>query len=144
MSDHSQPRWCALQVYSIHESAMASRLHTFGIRSFLPKCRARRKSAASAEMPQVMYLGYLICLLELLTTPKLYKISGVSRIPGSHRRPTPIEDEEIRRLKILVDAGVPAELHPLQETKAEQSSTPFGMGPLAGSHVSVIQPDQRC
>lgn len=144
MSEHSQTRWYVLQVHPNHEVAAASRLRTYGIESFLPRCSVPGRGPSSAVTPQVLFPGYLFCLLQIPTTPKLYHIPGVIRLLGPPRRPTPIDDEEIRQLKLLVDADIAAEVHSQQQERRGMYDAPITAGPLAGLKVSVLQLDQKC
>jgi transcription antitermination factor NusG len=131
MLEQSRSRWYVLQVRLNHESLVTSRLGGWGIEAFLPKYIPPKRPGRTNTCPQVLFPGYVFCHLQLPTNPRLYHMPGVIRLLGPPRNPTPVTDDEINRIKRIVDAMILIE----PDTYQDQFDNPVVeiiQGPLAG------------
>lgn len=120
--------WFAVQVMSRHERRVASLLEYKGYEQFVP-CRK------SARRPQALFPGYLFCRKRNSADGLIVTTPGVLRILGYGGVPTPVSPEEFRNIHLVVNSGLPSELHQLLHVGAAVMVTE---GPLRGVTGSVV------
>ena len=135
--------WYAVYTRGRHEKKVARTLTEKSIRVFLPlmKVRSRRRDRIQLiEVP--MFSGYLFVhsamdpdsRLRVLRTP------GVVRILGLHGVPTPVPEEQVRSLQILVKSGVSVRPHRFLQTGSEVF---IKEGPFAGVTGRVVRINEQ-
>jgi transcription antitermination factor NusG len=138
--------WFALQVRSRRENQAAEHLSARGYELFLPLCTCRKRWSdriKKVELP--LFPGYLFCRfdpydrLPILTTPWLLQIVGFNHIPS------PVDDEEISAVRILVGSGADAQPWPFidlgERVRIESGPLRGVMGVLTqvkGNHKLVV------
>ncbi len=126
--------WYALYVRSRHESAAREDLGRKGIEAFLPQVkRLRRWSDRGQFVDFPLFPGYIF----VRTEPgpeyfvKVLKARGavtlISALPG---RPTPVSDEEMQSLRIMVESGREIDVMPHLK---EGDRINIKSGPLKGA-----------
>lgn len=109
----NQFSWFALGTKPRHEKSVSQILFNKGLQSFLPLYADRHQwtdRVKSVHLP--LFPGYVFCRfdygyrLTVLTTP------GVNSIIGFDNAPTPVSDEEIDRIQILLASGLPTQPWP--------------------------------
>jgi transcription antitermination factor NusG len=99
--------WFAIRVRSNQERTAIAHLRERGYQQFAPsyKCE-RRWSDRTKEIDQFLFPGYVFCRfdpgdrLAVLTAP------GVVDLVGFGRTPEPISDQEIERVRGMVESGL--------------------------------------
>ena len=108
--------WFALYVKSRHEFTTCGELEKKGIETFLPKVKKlRRWSDRNQFVDFPLFPGYVF--VHLLAGPESFTrvlktrgaVSLVSAITG---QPAPVDDQEMKSLRIMVDSGENLDLTP--------------------------------
>lgn len=100
-----QGPWYALQLRSRYERVVARILSAKGYQVFCPEYL--RLAASGRQMISVPLIpGYVFCRLSCPTKQKMVTTPGVVRIIGFGGHPVALEDEEIDRVRIIVQSGV--------------------------------------
>lgn len=141
-SQTSGHEWYALQVRPRYERLVAYVLENKGFDPFLPLHRCSRKwSDSYVEVEEPVFPGYLFCkldlsqrLMPLLTTP------GFIRILGIGRRPSPVAEEEIERVRRIVNSGMIAYPAPVPRVG---DLVRLESGPLKGLEGTLISVRKR-
>jgi transcriptional antiterminator NusG len=131
-------RWYALYVKSRHEFVTHDELRRKGIEVFLPSVRRQRQwkdRKKSIDFP--LFAGYLFVrvaasaeiFLSVLKTKGA--VTLLSLVPGT---PTPVSDEEIESLRILLQSGEQFDIYPNLQEGVHVS---IKSGPLRGA-VGVV------
>lgn len=139
---NSEPRWYALQVRQRHEKTTAAILRIKGYDPFLPLYRARHRWADRiAELELPLFPGYVFCRFDLrdrripiLTTP------GVIQVIGAGGIPSPVNDDEIAAVRLIVRSGLPAEPWPYLPSGAPVR---IAAGALAGLEGIFLEAKKR-
>jgi transcription antitermination factor NusG len=99
--------WFALRVRSKHEQVASLHLSRRGYEEFSPSYKVERQwSDRKKTTDQFFFPGYVFCRLDsadrlpVLTTP------GVVGIVGFGDGPTPIPDQEVERVRTMVNSGL--------------------------------------
>ncbi len=132
-------RWYALYVKSRHEFVTHDELRRKGIDVYLPRVQRLRQwkdRKKSAEFP--LFAGYVFVrvapsaegFLNVLKTRGA--VTLLSLVPGT---PTPMSDEEIDSLRILLESGEEFDIYPNLQ---EGVSVTIKSGPLRGA-VGVVR-----
>jgi transcription antitermination factor NusG len=124
-------QWFALQVRPRWEQKCALILRNKGYDEFLPLCTAgvyprSGKLRAHAE-PRPLFPGYLFCRLSQNVRGPVITTPGVIRVVGYGGIPTPINEEEMRNIHLLLELGRPARPHPYLQVgqKVRITAGPF-------------------
>jgi len=122
--------WFAIRVRSNFERVTVAHLRDRGYEQFAPSYKAERQwSDRKKEIDQFLFPGYVFCRfdphhrLPVLTAP------GVVDLVGCGKVPIPIPDEEIGRVRRMVESGLL--VSPAQYLEVGQSVL-IERGPLAG------------
>ncbi len=132
-------RWYALYVKSRHEFLTCDELRRKGIEVYLPSVRRLRQwkdRKKSVEFP--LFAGYVFVrvapsaesFLNVLKTRGA--VTLLSLVPGT---PTPMSDEEIDSLRILLESGEEFDIYPNLQ---EGVSVSIKSGPLKGA-VGIVR-----
>ncbi len=131
----SNPDWFALFVRPRHERSVASLLEYQNLERFVPSYLARRKWSdriRESELP--LFPGYVFCRFRRELLRSVERTPGVIRTVAFAGMPTPIPDQEIESIKMIVASRLRAEpwpaLHLGQHVIMEA-------GPLAGIQGTV-------
>lgn len=101
-------QWYAIHIRSNQERNTAQLLKDRSVEVFLPLYREKSKRIdRSVTLKRPLFTGYLFAHIDLLHAEKVevLKAPGSVRIVGFGNRPTPIPDEVIESVKILVGNG---------------------------------------
>jgi len=132
-------RWYAVHVRSNQERIVEGYLRGQGIDTFLPTYRTmsrRRDRRVAIERP--LFGGYLFARIDPRGPARVQVLrsSGTVRIVGFGGAPTPIPDEKIRSLEILVGKGRDrVRPHPLVREGQRVRVTD---GPFAGASGTLV------
>ena len=127
--------WYALYVKSRHESVARDELGRKGIEVFLPQVkRLRRWSDREQFVDFPLFPGYVF--VRTSPDPEYFvnvlrsrgAVTLVSALPG---QPTPVADEEIHALRIMVESGLDIDVLPHIK---EGDRIRIKSGPLKGAH----------
>ena len=131
LTEYCEPRpWFAIRVRSNQERIALAHLRQRGFEEFAPSYKSERRwSDRKKEIDQFLFPGYVFCRfnpqyrLPVLTAP------GVVDVVGFGRTPAPIPDEEIERVRRMVESGVLVTPFPFVEVG---DTVLIERGPLAG------------
>lgn len=101
--------WYALHVRLHYELSVASRLKDLGVEEYVPIKRVKglsKRNRFSDGMP--LFPGYIFSHLDLRSGPRLYGIPGMIRIVGSGDHPSPVDEEEMQTIRVIVSSGLEA------------------------------------
>jgi transcription antitermination factor NusG len=107
--------WYAIQTHCRHEKVVAFELQTRGVSAFLPLVKEvhrwsdRRKVV---ELPLFSSYVFVHLVATNETRARVLRTDGVIRFVGQHGEGTPIPDEQIESLKMLVAKNLPFVSHP--------------------------------
>lgn len=105
-STHLQSaRWYALYTRSRFEKKVAAHLHDRGFESFLPlieevHCWSDRRK----RVWEPLFRGYVFVRTELKQKVPVLQTPGVVRFVGIRHAPSPIPDEQINWIRVLINA----------------------------------------
>jgi transcription antitermination factor NusG len=133
-------QWYALRVQSKRADAASAVLRGKGYDEFLPIYREHRRWSDRIKVVEApLFPGYLFCrfdpndrLVPVVTTP------GVIGIVSAGRNPLPVPENEIERIRRIVDSGLDAKPWPFLAAGARVS---IEFGPLAGLEGIVTSAD---
>lgn len=135
-------RWFAVRVRSHFERIAVAHLRQRGYEEFAPSYKTERQwSDRKKEIDQFLFPGYVFCRfnpenrLAVLTTP------GVVDLVGFGRAPVPIPDQEIERVRQMVQSGVLVSPWPYLEVG---QTVLIERGPLAGLEGILAEVKGRC
>ncbi|MDO8785187.1 MAG: UpxY family transcription antiterminator [Syntrophales bacterium] len=131
-------KWYAVYTRSRHEEKVYTGFKNKDFEVFLPKAEtwSRRKDRRKTiRVP--LFPGYIFVHSHLnnYTRQDILKTTGVVRIIGIKGCPTPVPEEEITSLKLMVDSGQP--VFPLDYIKTGDKVTVID-GPLEGAVGSIL------
>src|SRR6185436_7014975 len=109
----SSALWYALKVRSRSEWAVARNLQGKDYEVFLPTYLMKRRwsdRVISSEVP--LFAGYLFCRFDAQRRLPILATPGVQLIVGSARVPEPVDDSEIRGIRLIVESGNVYEPYP--------------------------------
>ena len=107
--------WYAVHVRSNQERSTAELLAARGIEHFFPTYRVvSKRTDRRVMLSRPLFAGYLFARLDLASGQRVavLRAPGVVRFVGFGDAPTPVPDETIRSLRILVEGGEGGEARP--------------------------------
>jgi len=138
---HAHP-WFAVRVRSNQERIAALHLAERGYEEFTPSYKTERRwSDRKKEIEQFLFPGYVFCRvnpqdrLPVLTTP------GVVGLVGFGKVPTPIPNDEIERIRRMVQSGLLVTPWPFLELG---QTVLIERGPLAGVEGILEEVKGKC
>jgi len=108
-------KWYALQTRARHEKVIAHRLREQGISTFLPLVTEVHRWS---DRKKIVELPLFSCYLFAKLNPtnedrsKVLRLDGVFHLVGTRAEGTPIPDEQIDAVRILVNEHIPVHSHP--------------------------------
>ena len=107
-------RWYAVHTRSRHEKHVHRQLAAAQLEAFLPLREERRRWKDRwkwVEFP--MFPGYLFIHSTVEQLEVVWRAKGVASVLGNGwDQPTPVPDDQILRVRAIVDSGVQVEPHP--------------------------------
>jgi transcription antitermination factor NusG len=100
-------RWFAVRVRSNHERITIVHLRERGYEQFAPSYKSERRWAdRKKEIDQYLYPGYIFCRFDPRNRLAVLTAPGVVDLVGFGRIPEPIPDQEIERVRRMVESGL--------------------------------------
>jgi transcription antitermination factor NusG len=122
--------WFAVRVRSNHERMAEAHLRDRGFEEFAPTYRSERRwSDRKKEIDQMLFPGYLFCRLNPRDRLPVLSVPGVVGLVGFGKTPCPIPEDEIERIRRMVQSGLLVSPWPFLELGQNVS---IERGPLAG------------
>lgn len=135
--------WYAVRTRSRHEQKVAVYLEHRQIRVYLPLLEVwSRRVDRRKLIYKPVFPGYLFarCRLSYQEWLEILKTPGVASILGIAATPTPVPDEQIESVRVVVTSGFTIRHHPFLEIgdRIEVIS-----GPLKGAQGILVREDDR-
>ena len=134
--------WFALRVKPRCETLTAAALDGKGFEQFLPLQTVRRKwsdRVKTSETP--LFPGYVFCRFDPQNRLPVLTAPGVVDVVGWGKIPAPIPDEEIERVRRMVQSGLLVSPWPYLELG---QAVLIERGPLAGMEGILVEVKGRC
>ena len=129
-------RWYGLQVVPKREFIAEIDLKQRGYEVFLPTIRSfRRWSDRIKALTQPMFPGYIFCQYDNRNRYRMVDSSAVVRLVGFRGVPAPIDDEELKSVRIVADSG--CDVQPCRGLIKGQSVIVLS-GPLVGARGTYV------
>ena len=134
--------WFAVRVRSNHERISALHLQERGYEEFAPSYKVERRwSDRKKEIEQFLFPGYVFCRLNPQQRLPVLSAPGVVGLVGCGKIPTPIPDEEIERIRRMVQSGLLITPWPFLELG---QTVLIERGPLAGVEGILEEVKGKC
>jgi len=134
--------WFAVRVRSNFERIAAAHLRERGYEEFAPSHRTERQwSDRKKEIDQFLFPGYVFCRFDPQNRLPVLTAPGVVDVVGWGKVPAPIPDEEIERVRKLVQSGLLLSPWPYLELG---QVVLIERGPLAGTEGILVEVKGRC
>lgn len=105
--------WFVLTAKPRHEKIVAENLRGKGLESFVPLYRTRRQwtdRVRSVDLP--LFPGYVFCRFAYASRLPVLNTPGVTSVVSFSDVPTPMDDNEILRMRAIQASGLPAQPWP--------------------------------
>ena len=134
--------WYAVRVRSNFERITGTHLHERGFEEFIPCYKVERRwSDRKKQIDQFLFPGYVFCRFNPQNRLLVLTAPGVVDVVGWGKVPEPIPDEEIERVRKMVESGVLVTPWPYLELG---QTVLIEQGPLAGTEGILIEVKGRC
>src|ERR1700680_4837313 len=134
--------WFAVRVRSNHERISAVHLEERGYEEFTPSYKIERRwSDRKKEIDQLLFPGYVFCRLDPENRLPVLSAPGVVGLVGCGRVPTPIPDQEIERIRTMIQSGLLVMPWPFLELG---QTVLIEQGPLAGVEGILEEVKGKC
>jgi transcriptional antiterminator NusG len=134
--------WFAVRVRSNHERISAVHLEERGYEEFTPSYKIERRwSDRKKEIEQLLFPGYVFCRLDPQDRLPVLTAPGVVGLVGCGRVPTAIPDQEIERIRTMVQSGLLVTPWPFLELG---QTVLIEHGPLAGVEGILEEVKGKC
>jgi transcription antitermination factor NusG len=134
--------WFAVRVRSNHERIAAVHLEERGYEEFMPSYKIERRwSDRKKEIEQFLFPGYVFCRLNPQARLPVLTAPGVVGLVGCGKIPTPIPDEEIERIRRMIQSGLLLTPWPFLELG---QTVLIERGPLAGVEGILEEVKGKC
>jgi transcriptional antiterminator NusG len=134
---YADQHWFAVRVRSNQERTAIAHLHERGYEQFAPSYKSERRwSDRKKEIEQYLFPGYIFCRfdpgdrLSVLTAPGVVDLVGFGRIPE------PIPDQEIERVRRMVESGLLVTPYPFLNVG---QAVLIERGPLTGLEGILVE-----
>ncbi len=108
-------QWFALRVKPRTERVVADALRGKGYEEFLPLHTERRRWSDRVKTVQApLFAGYVFCRFDVQLRLSILTTPGVLHVVRTGQVPQPIDDDEMRSLRVLVDSGLAVQPWPYQ------------------------------
>jgi transcription antitermination factor NusG len=134
--------WFAVRVRSNFERIAVTHLRERGYEEFAPSHKTERHwSDRKKEVDQFLFPGYVFCRFNPQNRLPVLTAPGVVDVVGWGRVPAPIPDEEIERVRRMVQSGLLVSPWPYLELG---QAVLIERGPLAGMEGILVEVKGRC
>ena len=134
--------WFAVRVRSNFERIAVTHLRERGYEEFAPSHKTERHwSDRKKEVDQFLFPGYVFCRFNPQNRLLVLTAPGVVDVVGWGKIPAPIPDEEIERVRRMVQSGLLVSPWPYLELG---QSVLIEHGPLAGMEGILVEVKGRC
>jgi transcription antitermination factor NusG len=130
------PRWYVVCTFARHEKAIADRLRSKDVETYLPlywTVRSWAQRRVKLELP--LFPGYVFVRTEITRKTRILEHPGVVRILGLNGRATPLADEDMEKLRASLSA-CKAEPYPYLSAGRRVR---IKSGPLMGVEGTIIR-----
>ena len=137
----AQAPWYAVYTCANHEKRVADQFASRSVEHFLPQYESVRKwKDRKVRLQLPLFPGYLFVHLAAQERLRVLQVPGVVRLVGFHGSPTPLPEEDLKRIREFLEQGWRAEPHPyLQVGKRAR----VVRGPLARMEGIVVRRKNR-
>jgi transcription antitermination factor NusG len=107
--------WYAVQTRARHEKSVAARLQERGVTSFLPLMTETHRWSDRKKVVEVPLFGCYVFARIAPTNPdrlRVLQLDGVLSLVGKRGEGTPIPDEQIDSVRLLLEEKMPLGVHP--------------------------------
>lgn len=135
--------WYAIRTKSRHEQKVYDELVSLGIDCFHPTIEVlSRRKDRKKKIRSTLFPGYLFikCILTDDNWYSINNIRGVAGIVGTFENATPIPEEQIATINLLLDSGLPVNPYPYLN---EGERVVVKAGSLKGTTGIYIRPDDK-
>jgi transcription antitermination factor NusG len=134
--------WFAVRVRSHFEKIAGTHLRERGYEEFAPSHKTERHwSDRKKEIDQFLFPGYVFCRFSPHNRLPILTVPGVVDLVGWGKVPAPIPDEEIERVRRMVQSGLLVSPWPYLELG---QAVLIEHGPLAGMEGILAEVKGRC
>jgi transcription antitermination factor NusG len=134
--------WFAVRVRSKSERIALAHLRERGFEEFTPSYKAERHWSDRKKMiDQFLFPGYVFCRFNPQNRLPVLTAPGVVDLVGCGKVPVPIPDEEIERVRKMVESGVLVSPWPYLELG---QTVRIERGPLAGMDGILEEVKGKC
>ncbi len=129
--------WFALYVKPQHEKSVAEQLNAKSVNGYVPLFRSRRRwsdRVKAVELP--LFPRYVFARFNFEERLKVLSVSSVVSLVGFGGKPCPMTEEDIDRVKSLVNSGVPIMPWPLLRVGQRVR---IHKGPLSGIEGILVR-----
>jgi transcriptional antiterminator NusG len=100
-------QWFAVRVRSNQERTAIAHLRERGYQQFAPSYKSERRwSDRKKEIDQYLFPGYIFCRFDPEDRLAVLTAPGVVDLVGFGRTPEPIPDQEIERVRRMIESGL--------------------------------------
>jgi transcription antitermination factor NusG len=111
--ESARPQWYAAYTCANHEKRVAEQLGRRSVEHLLPLYEvSRRWKDRQVRLQLPLFPGYVFVRLALCQRMAVVQATGVVRLVGCGRTPTPLAEEEIAGLRLALGQGARIEPHP--------------------------------
>jgi len=129
--------WFAVRVRSNQERIAILHLRQRGYEQFAPFYKSERSwSDRKKEIDQYLFPGYVFCRFNAADRLAVLTAPGVVDLVGFGKTPEPIPDQEIQRVRRMVDSGLLVTPHPFLNVG---QTVLIERGPLTGLEGVLIE-----
>ena len=129
--------WFAVRVRSNQERTAIAHLEQRGYQQFAPSFKSERRwSDRKKEIDQYLFPGYIFCRFDPSDRLAVLTAPGVVDLVGFGRTPEPIPDEEIDRVRRMVQSGLLVTPYPFLNVG---QTVVIEQGPLTGLEGILVE-----
>jgi len=134
--------WFAIRVRSNFERIAGAHLRERGYEEYTPSYKTERKwSDRKKEIEQFLFPGYVFCRFDPHKRLLVLTAPGVVELVGCGKVPIPIPDEEMERVRTMVQSGLLVTPSPYLELG---QTVRIERGPLAGMEGILAEVKGHC
>jgi transcriptional antiterminator NusG len=136
-----EPEWYAVYTRSHQERLVKSQLDGKGVENFLPTYERISQWKDRKKLIQVpLFPGYLFVKIALVKRLEVLKAYGAVQIVGNSTGPLPVPEEQVARVRTLVQFGLKCDPHPYLKVGKKAR---IKEGPLAGFEGILVRKKSR-
>ena len=129
--------WFALRLRSNYERITGSHLRDRGYEEFAPSYTVEKRwSDRTKQVEQFLFPGYVFCRFDPNDRLPILTVPGVVEVVGFGKSPQEIPDEEIQRVRRMVESGLPVMPYPYVQVG---QAVLIERGPLSGVEGILVE-----